>query len=141
MKIEYSTAVQSSVERVWEVFTHTENWPTWSKLVKQASWIEGPAWTAGSKFLIELSQPQFKLKAEAAEVSSPHAFSWKGNVMGIAIAHHLQFDSQPDGSTLVKSWIELSGPAVFFINEEMKKKGLAMFGEFMAGLKLQAETR
>ena len=110
-------------------------------MVKQATWIEGPAWNAGSKFLIEIAQPQFKLKAEAAAVSAPHDFTWKGTIMGTAIEHHFEFAAQPDGTTLAKSWIDLSGPAVFFINDDMKKKGLAMFVEFMGGLQQQAEAR
>jgi uncharacterized protein YndB with AHSA1/START domain len=140
MKLEYAVPVQCSPERLWQVFTQAESWPAWSKLVKQASWTEGPAWVAGSKFLIEIAQPQFKLKAEAAEVSAPHAFTWKGTVMGVAIEHRFDFAAQADGSTLAKSSIQLSGPAVFFINEDMKRKGLAMFAEFMNGLKQQAES-
>ena len=141
MRLEYAVPVQCSPEKLWQAFTQAESWPAWSKLVKQASWIEGSAWTAGSKFLIEIAQPQFKLKAEAAEVSAPHRFAWKGSVMGVAVEHHFDFAAQPDGSSLAKSWIDLSGPAVFFIHEDMKKKGLAMFAEFMNGLKQQAESR
>jgi uncharacterized membrane protein len=141
MRLEYSIPVQCAPEQLWQTFTQAENWPAWSKFVKQVGWVEGPAWTAGSKFLIEITQPSFKLKAEAAEVSAPRTFAWKGNVMGVAIQHHFDFAAQPDGSTLAKSRIELSGPAVFFITGDMKKKGLAMFAEFLTGLKQQAETR
>jgi hypothetical protein len=141
MRLDHSIPVQCSPEELWQVFTQTDSWPAWSKLVKQASWIEGPAWTIGSKFLIETAQPPFKLKAEAARVSAPHSFAWKSSVMGIAIEHHFDFAAQPDGSTVAKSWVDLSGPAVFFINEDMKEKGLAIFAEFMWGLKQQAESR
>jgi hypothetical protein len=140
MRLDHSLLVQCTPERLWEIFTQAENWPAWSKLLKRASWIEGPAWLAGSKFLLEI-QPEFKLKAEAAKVLAPNAFTCKGNVMGIAFQHDFEFTAQPDGATLAKTWIELSGPAVFFINEDMKKKGLASFAEFMAGLKQQAESR
>lgn len=141
MRLEYSIPVQCTPERLWSVFTQAENWPAWSTLVKQASWIEGQAWTPGSKFLIEIAQPQFKLKADATQASAPNRFAWKGSVMGVSVEHHFDFSAQADGTTLAKSWIELSGPAVFFINEQMKKKGLAIFGEFMQGLKRQAESQ
>jgi hypothetical protein len=140
MKLEYSVSVRCSSEKLWQTFTEVGSWPAWSNLVKEASWIEGAPWVAGSKFLIEITAPSFKLKAEATEVAAPHTFAWKGTVMGVAVEHHFDFATQPDGSTLAKSWIDLSGPAVFFITAEMKKKGLAMFGEFMAGLKQQAEA-
>jgi hypothetical protein len=140
MRFDHSIPVQCSPEKLWRTFMQVENWPAWCKLVKNASWVEGTPWTAGSKFLIEITQPQFKLKAEAAEVAGPHTFTWKGSVMGITIDHHFHFDPQPDGSTLAKSWMELSGPAVFFVNDEMKQKGVARFAEFMAGIKQQAES-
>src|SRR5437868_3970523 len=130
IKLEYSTTAQCSTESVWRVFAETERWPEWSKLFAKATWIEGDQWKKDSKLLLEIAQPSAKLKTTVAEVAAPNHAAWTGNVMGVTIEHKFNFTVQDDGQTLMQSSIELSGPATFFINDDMKKKGLEMFAEW-----------
>jgi hypothetical protein len=59
--------------------------------------------------------------------------------MGVTIKHNFNFAPQSDGSTKMQSEIELTGPATFFITEDMKKKGLAAFVEWFDAMRGQAE--
>jgi hypothetical protein len=139
IKLEYSTTAQCSTESVWRAFTETNRWPEWSQLFAKASWIEGESWKKDSKLLLEIAQPSAKLKTTIAEISEPNRAVWTGNVMGVAIEHKFDFTAQPEEQTLMQSSIELSGPATFFINDEMKNKGLDMFKEWFDALKSEAE--
>jgi hypothetical protein len=103
--------------------------------------VEGPPWQPGSKIQIEVKQPQFKLRATASEVSAPHRFVSTASVMGVAIEQHFEFAALPEGKTLIKSWINLSGPAVFFINDEKKKTGLELFSHWVEKLRAAVETQ
>ena len=63
------------------------------------------------------------------------------NVMGINIEYAFDFISQPDGATRMQAGVELSGPAVFLINDEMKQKGMAAFTQWFEALKSESEKR
>jgi hypothetical protein len=73
------------------------------------------------------------------ESMPPNRVVWTGSVMGVTIKHSFNFLPRPDGSTTMQSNIELSGPATFFINDDMRKKGLAAFVEWFDAMSAQAE--
>jgi hypothetical protein len=139
IKLEYSTTAQCNTESVWQAFTEIDQWPEWSQLFSKASWVEGEPWKLGSKLLLEVSQPTAKVKATVSEVAAPRQATWMGHVMGVTIEHRFEFIAQPDQSTLMQSKIDLSGPATFFINGDMQKKGLEMFSQWFDAMKAQAE--
>jgi hypothetical protein len=139
IKLEYSTTAQCKLESVWQTFTEVDRWPEWSSLFAKASWIEGDPWQVGSKLLLEVAQPAAKVKATVSESAAPNRAVWSGNVMGVTIEHRFEFLAQADDSTLMQSKIELSGPATFFINGDMQKKGLEMFSNWFDSMKTQAE--
>lgn len=139
IKLEHSTFAKCPVESVWQAFTEVERWPEWSKLFAKATWIGGPPWEKDSVLLLEVAQPPAKVRAEVAEAAAPNRASWKGNVMGVTIKHDFNFAAQPDGNTKMQSYIDLSGPAAFFISNEMKKKGLDAFIEWFDAMRAQAE--
>jgi hypothetical protein len=139
IKLEHSTVAKCSAEAVWQAFTEIDRWPEWSKLFSRATWIGGTPWEKGSVLLLEVAQPPAKVRCEVSEVASPNHAKWTGNVMGVTIKHNFSFSLQPDGATLMRSDIDLSGPATFFINDDMKKKGLAAFVEWFDAMRGQAE--
>ena len=139
MKLEYSTVAQCRPEDIWSVFTDSTRWSEWSSLLAGIHWISGNPWQPGSQAVIEIAQPVFKMKSTMKEASPPQRLVWTGAVMGVNIENTFEFSAQPDGTTLMKAAIELSGPGVFFINDEMKKKGMAAFVPWFDALRLQAE--
>lgn len=139
MKLEYSTVARCRSEDVWTTFTDSTRWSEWSSLLAGVEWTSGDAWQPGSQSVLELAQPAFKLKATMKESAPPNRLVWTGAVMGVSIENVFEFTAQPDGTTLMKAAIDLSGPAVFLINDEMKKKGMAAFVPWFEALKTQAE--
>lgn len=144
MKLEYSTVARCRPEDIWKVFTDSTRWSEWSSLLAGVQWTSGEPWQAGSQGIIELAQPAFKLKSTMKEATPPHRIVWTGAVMGVNFECAFQFTAQPSGitpdaTTLMHAAIDLSGPAVFFINDDMKKKGMAAFTPWFDALKAQAE--
>lgn len=139
MKLEYSTVAKCRAEDIWNVFTDPSRWSEWSSLLTGLQWTEGAPWQPGSQSVIEIAQPAFKLKTTVKECAAPNKIVWTGAAMGVNIENTFEFTVQPDGTTLMKAAIDLSGPAVFFINDDMKKKGMAAFTPWFESLRAQAE--
>ena len=138
MKLEYSTAAHCRPEDIWAVFTDSTQWGQWSSLLAGVHWISGEPWQPGSEGVIEIAQPAFKLKSTMKENSAPNRLVWTAAVMGVNIENTIEFLTQPDGTTLMKAAIDLSGPGTFFINDDMKEKGLAAFTPWFDALGAQA---
>jgi hypothetical protein len=139
IRLEHSTVAKCNVESAWQALTEVDRWPEWSTLFSRATWIGGPEWEKGSVLLLEVAQPPAKVRAEVLDVTAPNRVTWVGSVMGVTIKHNFNFTAQADGSTLMQSDIDLSGPATFFISEEMKKKGFAAFIGWFDAMRVQAE--
>lgn len=139
MKLEYSTVAQCAPEKVWAVFAESSLWPQWHPLLAGVEWLQGAPWQAGSVGVIELKQPAFKLKATVKESAPPNKVVWTSAVMGVNVESTFGFTGQPDGSTHMAAAIDLSGPGTFFINDEMKKKGMAAFAPWFDALRDRAQ--
>ena len=139
MKLEYSSVAQCRPEDIWTVFTDSARWSEWSSLLVGLHWLQGEPWQPGSQGVIEIAQPAFKLKSTMQECATPNKLVWTGAVMGVNIENAFEFTPQNDGATLMKAAIDLSGPGTFFINEEMKKKGMAAFVPWFDALRTQSE--
>jgi hypothetical protein len=139
MKLEYSTVAQCRAEEVWAVFTDSTRWSEWSPLLSGMQWTSGEPWQAGSQGVIDIPQPSFKLKMAVKESMPPKRVVWTGGAMGVTFECAFDFTPQTENTTLMATAIDLSGAAVFFINNDMKKKGLDTFAAWFESLKAQAE--
>lgn len=61
--------------------------------------------------------------------------------MGVFFVQGLEFAAQPDGTTQMKTQLELSGAATFFISKKMKEQGIQVFAQWFNALKAEAEKR
>lgn len=82
-----------------------------------------------------------KVKAKILASTQPYYTGWQGSVMGVTFVHRFEFSAQPDGATLMKTQIDLSGAATFFISKKMQQQGLDIFAKWFDGLKVEAEKR
>jgi hypothetical protein len=140
MKIEYETVVACSPEQVWAVFSDLSNWSQWNSMTT-ASWAQGDPWQADSELLLEPAQPAVKVKARVLDCAPPYSVRWRGRAMGVSVVHSFEFAAQPGGSTFMKTVVELSGPATFFISNKMKQQGVDIFAQWFNALKAEAEKR
>jgi hypothetical protein len=140
VKIPYEAKSSATPELLWQALSQTERWPNWSNLISGVSWVQGEPWKAGSRLQIEGKDMRFKLGITVTEVAAPRRFSSEAKVMGFGFKHLLSFNTMPDGTSQIASGIEISGPAVFLISEEKKRKGLELFSEWINGLRCHAES-
>lgn len=102
-----------------------------------AGWV-GEPWQPGSEIFMELSQPALKVKGKVEECTLGQSFTIKGGAMGVEVKHWFEFSPQGT-ATLMRSGIELSGPATFCLSKAMQRKGLDSFAQWFESLREHAE--
>lgn len=140
MTIDYSTTSTDSPEKLWSVFSDVQAWPTWTPAIAAASFDRGEAWQPNSRLNLKLAQPSFELSANVKDANAPQLVSIKGDVMGVDFIQRFSFVPAA-GGTEIKASVELSGAAVFFINNDMKKKGMDFLAKWLEALKQEAARR
>lgn len=138
--LEYSEAAKCRPEHAWEKFSVLEQWPWWNKIIARAKWVSGKPWGKGSRFFMELARPMsFKATCVIAECEPPRRVVWVGKRLGFNGKHGFSFEPQPDGTTLIKTWEDLSGFVTIFLGARRKAMLLAMHKAWIEALKFEAE--
>lgn len=140
MTIDYKTTSSESPEKLWAVFSDVQGWPNWTPAIAAASFDRGDAWQPNSRLNLKLAQPSFELSANVKEANAPGMVSVKGDVMGVDFVQRFSFVPAAEGTQIMAS-VELSGAAVFFINNDMKQKGVDFFAKWLEALKQEAARR
>lgn len=140
MKIEYATVAACTPAQVWAVFSDLHKWNHWNSMTT-ASWAEGEPWQIGSELLLEPAKSAVKVKARILHCAPPYSVRWRGGAMGVSVVHGFEFSAQSDGSTLMKTVVELSGAATFLISKKMKQQGIDIFAQWFSALKAEAEKQ
>jgi len=109
-RLEYSVTAKCKPEHVWQKFQKIDEWPWWNRVVGQAKWLSGSPWQKGSQFLMELVYPR-----------------------------KVSFKAQPDGTTLIKTWEDISGFVASLFGGGMKQSLMTMHKDWLESLKTEAE--
>ncbi len=140
-RLEYAVTAKCKPEHVWQKFQKLEEWPWWNRVVGQARWISGQPWEKGSQFLMELVRPRkVSVRPVVLESAPPNKIAWVGKTAGFTGEHWFTFEAQPDGTTLIKTWEEMSGWATAFFGNGMKQALLNAHKDWLEALKTEAET-
>lgn len=140
IRLEYSVTAKCKPEHVWRKFQKLEEWPWWNRVVGQARWLSGAPWQKGSQFHMETVYPRkMKFSPVVLEASAPNKVGWVGNGFGVRGEHWFSFETQPDGTTLLKTWEDFSGWITLFAGEGLKKSIRAMYRHWLEALKTEAE--
>jgi uncharacterized membrane protein len=68
--------IDASAERVWEVFTDVEKWPSWTQSVTSVEPLDGPDIEVGHRFRIK--QPKLPTVVwEVTSVDAPRSWTWR----------------------------------------------------------------
>jgi hypothetical protein len=125
---------------VWQKFQKIEEWSWWNRAVGQAKWISGSPWQKGSQFLMELVYPRkIRIKPTITESAPPNRIAWVGKTTGFKGDHWFSFEAQPDGTTLIKTWEDISGFFAALFGSGMKQSLLSMHKDWLEALKTEAE--
>jgi hypothetical protein len=139
-RLEYSVTAKCKPEHVWQKFHKLEEWPWWNRVVGRAKWLSGKPWDKGSQFLMDLVYPRkISFRPTIIEAAPPNRVGWVGKTTGFTGEHWFSFEAQPDGTTLIKTWEDISGlmPALFL--RGMKQSLAAMHKDWLEALKAEAE--
>ena len=71
----------------------------------------------------------------------PGYVHWIGKTTAITVEQWFSFEQQPDGTTLVKTWQEFSGPASFVFGEGVRTAITNIYVDLFRSLKEEAEKR
>ena len=133
-----SVDIAASADRVWEVFTDVERWPSWTASVTALEPLDGPTIGVGRRFRIK--QPRMPVLVwEVTEVDAPRYWTWAVRRRGATTyASHKVSPSGPS-SCVVTQVIDQRGPigvAVALLMRRMTKRYLEQEGH---GLKAASE--
>lgn len=140
MRLEYATVANCKPEHIWKAFQHVEEWPRWSSVIANTGWTEGQPWAAGSRFQMQILQPlPVTFRPRIIEVAPPGYVHWIGETTALNAEQWFSFKEQPDGTTLIKTWQEFSGPASFMFGESVRTAITNIYVDLFRSLKEEAE--
>ena len=138
--LECSVSAKCRPEHIWQKFENLDQWSWWNRSIAQSKWLEGQAWQKGSRFLLGLARPMsMEIPVEILECAPPGKVGWVGKFFGIRAEHWFSFEPQPDGTTLMKTWEDFSGPGTLFFGNGRKQAVLKMYADWFDALKFEAE--
>jgi uncharacterized protein YndB with AHSA1/START domain len=133
-----SVDIAASADRVWEVFTDVERWPSWTASVRALEALDGPAIAVGHRFRIK--QPRMPVLVwEVTEVDAPHAWTWAVRRPGATTYASHEVSPSGPSSCVVTQVIDQRGPigvVVALLMRGMTKRYLELEGN---GLKAASE--
>jgi uncharacterized protein YndB with AHSA1/START domain len=100
--------IGAPAERVWEVFTDVERWPSWTPSVTSVEPLDAPSISVGNRFRIK--QPKLPtLVWQVTAVDAPHSWTWA--VRSIGATTSATHDVTPAGPSacVVAQVIDQSG--------------------------------
>jgi hypothetical protein len=138
--LEYSITAKCTPEQAWKKFGALEQWAWWNRVVGKTQWLEGQPWAQGSRFLLQLVRPRsVTFRPVVIESAPPSRIGWRGTSLLVTGKHWFSFEPQPDGTTLLKTWEEFSGPATMFWGNKTKSDIIEMYADWLGALKAEAE--
>lgn len=142
MRLEYSTVANCKPEYIWRAFQHVEQWPAWSSVIANTKWTEGEPWKPGSKFQMQILQPiPVMFRPEVVECREPDFAHWIAKTTALTAEQWFSFEAQPDGTTVMKTLQDFSGPASFMFGESVRTAITNIYVDLFRSLKEEAEKR
>lgn len=136
ISVEYSLEVQAKAEKLWEILTDVESWPSWqgTPFVK----VSKPGRiTEGSTFVAILGGSKWNLAVTKAE--RPRKIVWVGRRLGLKGVHEWEF-VEDQGKTRVTTRETITGWMLILIYPIVKKRLSHTDGKWLADFKVRAES-
>jgi len=89
---------------------------------------------------MELARPmRFKVTPVVIASEAPNKIGWVGKKAGFSGEHWFSFELQPNGSTLMRTWEDVSGLVTMFITKRRQQALANVHKTWMEALKFEAE--
>jgi hypothetical protein len=131
--------IAAPIERVWDVYSDVERWPTWTASVTSVELVAGDRISVGAKARIK--QPRFpRLTWTVTEIEPSRSWTWVTRTIGSTTTASHELRAIDGESTHVVQTITQRGPlgaVVGWLTRGLTRRYLAMEG---AGLRQRAEA-
>jgi len=109
-RFEYSVVTKATPDVAWRVFSDWKLWPQFSEHYKQIRWTKGEPWQEGSRLTITTTKPIAVTLDHVIITCVPaEKVAWIDHALGTTMEQWVFFKSQPEGTTQVRTWAELTG--------------------------------
>ena len=130
-EIKTEIIINSSPEKVWEILTNYENFPTWNPFIKS---LKGDV-KVGNKIAIRIEPPNSKamnFKPKVLTYETNKELSWVGHLLFAGLfdgEHKFELIDNGNGTTTFKQSEKFKGILVWLLNVENTKKGFEAMNE------------
>jgi len=109
-RVEYTDVTRANSRLAWKVFSDFRRWRRFSDIYGEIRWFAGKPWKPGSRMRIEVVKPIKTSVDHVITVSRPaECVAWIDHFLGNTMEQWVIFTAQPDGTTSVHTWAELTG--------------------------------
>lgn len=113
--LEYTAFTKASPSVAWKLFCDYRFWPFFSNIYGDIRWSKGKPWTVGSRLKIDIIDPVKTTVDHVITVCKPpERVAWIDHALGNTMEQWVTFEPQPDGTTRVHTWAEITGTEPMF---------------------------
>jgi uncharacterized protein YndB with AHSA1/START domain len=136
INVEYSTEINASAERIWDILADVGAWPEWqgTPFVR----LKTPA-PIKQNSVFEVKLMGFKGKITVTKAERPEKFAWIGKSLGIIGNHEWEFKEHEE-KTLATTRERISGWTLVPLYFSIRNKALRFHEKWLADLKARAES-
>jgi hypothetical protein len=136
INVEYKAEVKAGAEKIWDILTDVESWPSWQGTPYVKLSASGRI-KEGSTCVASLGGLRWKLTVTTAQ--KPRKIVWEGRRLGIKAVHGWEFD-EAGGKTTAVTKEKMRGWTLFFSYPLVKKRLSSTDEKWLADLKAKAES-
>jgi uncharacterized membrane protein len=139
MKVEHQVLVEASIDSVWEVHRHIEQWPALTPSMESAERLDDGPLAISSRARIK--QPRLPVAEwTVTTFEPPHRLTWESTKFGVhtSASHHLA--ERANGGTSLTLEVEMTGIMARLMWPFIRGMSLKSIQQEAAGFKAHCEA-
>src|SRR5215472_14331752 len=109
-KVEYSVVTRCPRSRIWPLYLAWHEDHRYRPIFHELRWTEGKSWEPRSRLEVHMIRPfPFIVRQVITSCVPGEKVTWINHSMGVATEQWITFESLPDDSTRISTWVEIMG--------------------------------